>query len=257
MLAAYFWSFVQGLRALTRFSTTDDSKFSNVYLSVGVAPLLLLAGIHSLSSASWLIGGFFYPVMPLLAMGIYSLVLKGLNELAKTDGKALTQRKEAPNAEVPECCSAACSVVSIKCADPECFSAPCTQCSELCKKCSVRCQSFSLRCYEIWLQLTMCFMTCFNGLSACLQACWSPFQRCLECFEKIPGCQGIAGLPKLVVEGLRRGMLGWLAQSTDLPLMRFEHCFYCFYSLVNWRLTPRSSVCLVTGSQPSQRSASC
>ena len=53
MLAAYFWSFVQGLRALTKFSGINDAMFSNVYLSVGVAPLLLLAGLHSVSSASW------------------------------------------------------------------------------------------------------------------------------------------------------------------------------------------------------------
>ena len=86
VLAAYFWSFVQGLKALTKLSGINDATFSNAYLSAGVAPLLLLAGLHSLSSASWyvtdlpfiatavssvtrhlscrLIGGFFYPVMP-------------------------------------------------------------------------------------------------------------------------------------------------------------------------------------------------
>ena len=53
MLAAYFWSLVQGLKAVSRFSGINDAKFSNVYLSTGVMPLLLLAGLHSLSSASW------------------------------------------------------------------------------------------------------------------------------------------------------------------------------------------------------------
>ena len=215
MLAAYFWSFVQGLRALTRFSTINDAKFSNAYLFFGVAPLLLFAGLHSYVSASWLIGGVFYPVMPLLAMGVYLGTFEGLKEIAKNDGKALKERKENP--ETPNCCSAVCSVAAIKCKGCvalESCSAPCTRCSELCNACSLSCQPLSLGCNGFWLHLTMRFMTC-------LKACWSPFQRCLECLENIPGCQGIANLPKLVVHGLKRGMLGWLAQSTGLPLMRF------------------------------------
>ena len=218
VLAAYFWSFVQGLRALARFSGINDAKFSNVYLSIGVAPLLVLAGLHFVSSASWLIGGFFYPVMPLLAMSVYLGTFKGLKEIAKTDGEALKERKENP--ETPKCCSAVCSVAAIKCkgcADLESCSAPRTRCSELCDSFSLSCQPLSLGCNGFWLQLTMSFMTC-------LKACWSPFQRCLECLENIPGCQGIANLPKLVVHGLKRGMLGWLAQSADLPLMRFVFC---------------------------------
>ena len=79
---------MQGLRALARFSGINDAKFSNVYLSIGVAPLLVLAGLHFVSSASWLIGGLFYPVMPLLAMSVYLGTFKGLKEIAKTDGEA-------------------------------------------------------------------------------------------------------------------------------------------------------------------------
>ena len=166
--------------------------------------------------------------MPLLAMGVFFAAYKVLYELAKTDGKPLTQDHEAP-----KCCSMICTkcAVNLKgCANLECCSEGLPRCSGLCTQCSARCDScsgfwlpLSLRCNGLWLQLTTCLMNRLNGLSKCLQVCLSPF-------EKIPGCQGIATVPKLVLGGLKRGMLGWLTQSTNLPLMRFVAQLITFVS---------------------------
>ena len=158
--------------------------------------------------------------MPLLAIGVFFAVFKVLRELGKNDGKPLKQDHEAPDHEVPKCCSAICRRCAVQFewfADlegclPRC-SGLCTQCSARCAACSGFWLPLSLQCNGFWLHFITCLSKCLTGLSKCLQACLSPF-------EKLPGCQGIAGLPTLVVDGLKRGMLGWLAQSTDLPLMR-------------------------------------
>ena len=250
VLAAYFWSFVQGLRALKRFSGINDAKFSNVYLSATVAPFLLLAGLHSGSSAAWLIGAFFYPVMPLLAMGVFFATFKVLHKLAATDGKPLKEDHEAP-----KCCSAICTDCAVKvkeCADLECCSTCLSRCSELCTQCSLRCNACSLSCQPLslgcngfWLQLTTCLVTGLDGLSKCLQACCSPF-------EKLPGCEGIADLPKLIVTDLKRGMLSWLAESAETPLMRFVALVSYFPAIqqltkcsVNPRISILATICFI------------
>ena len=69
VLAAYFWSLVQGLRAFR--PGLDDQKISNRFLAVSMAVMVLLPLVWFVAT-SMVISVFFYPIMPLFMGSIFT-----------------------------------------------------------------------------------------------------------------------------------------------------------------------------------------